>query len=164
MLLIRPATENDAALIAEISRETFTDTFAAQNTAANMQKFLSEQFSRKMLMQEVGQPGHIFFLAMIGETPAGYLFLKDIQPDETIEISRIYVCSPFIGNGVGKMLMQTAIQYAKKENKKTVWLGVWERNHRAIRFYESFGFKKFSEHDFILGDDVQCDWLMQLHL
>jgi ribosomal protein S18 acetylase RimI-like enzyme len=164
MLRIRPVAENEAALIARISRETFVDTFAAENTTTNMEKFLTEQFSTEMLVQEVGQPGHIFFLAMMGETPAGYLFLKDIQTDETIEISRIYVHRSFIGGGVGKMLMQTAIQFAKKENKKTVWLGVWKRNHRAIRFYESFGFKKFSEHDFILGDDVQLDWLMQLHL
>lgn len=161
MLLIRPATENDAALIAEISRETFADTFAAQNTAANMQKFLSEQFSKEMLMAEVGRPSNIFILAIADDIPAGYLFLKEEPGGDSIEIARIYVRRSFIGKTVGKQLMQTAIGYAKNANKTSVWLGVWERNHHAIGFYKSMGFTKYSEQDFILGDDVQNDWLMK---
>ena len=164
MLFVKPASEKEAALIADISRETFVDTFADQNTEANMQKFLAEQFSRDMVMAEPGKPNHFFYLAIQDTEPAGYLFLKDEPALDSIEISRIYVRKPFIGKGAGRLLMETAISFAKTRNKTSLWLGVWEQNHRAIRFYESFGFKKFSEHDFILGDDLQCDWLMKLIL
>jgi ribosomal protein S18 acetylase RimI-like enzyme len=167
MIQIKTATLQDAELIAHISRETFYETFAAQNTKTDMDKFMSEQFSKEQLMAEVGVNGNIFLLAYLGDEPAGYLFLKegshtDLFTSNAIEVSRLYVCSSFIGKGIGKTLMQAAIELARTQNKETIWLGVWEHNQRAIQFYLSFGFKKFSEHDFVLGNDVQRDWLMQL--
>lgn len=169
MTLLRPATPSDAALIADMSRETFYDTFAEYNTEENMQQFLSERFSREQLMDEVGRPGNLFLLAFSGEEPAGYVFLKDeshpqIPGDNALEISRLYVRRPFIGKGVGKQLMQAAVHHALETHKTFVWLAVWEHNQRAIDFYHSFGFEKFSEHDFILGKDVQNDWLMRLKI
>ena len=60
--------------------------------------------------------------------------------------------------------MDECIAIAKAKNRDYIWLGVWERNFKAIKFYERFGFKKFGEHEFVLGDDVQTDWLMALEL
>jgi ribosomal protein S18 acetylase RimI-like enzyme len=77
-----------------------------------------------------------------------------------LEIARLYAVSPMIGKGVGSLLMQKSIDTAKERNKEAVWLGVWENNHRAISFYTRWGFEKFGEQDFLLGDDVQNDWLM----
>lgn len=166
MIQIRSIEPSDAELIAVISRETFYDTFAIHNTPADMDKFMTEQFSKEQLMKEVSEPGNLFFLAYVDEVPAGYLFLKDrshqlLPSSGSVEISRLYVRKPFIGNGIGKMLMQHAIGHAAHLQKDTVWLGVWEHNQPAIAFYTSFGYRKFGEHDFILGDDVQRDWLMQ---
>lgn len=168
-LIIREAGPADAALIADLSRKTFFDTFAASNTAADMEKFMELQFSKEMLMEEVGQSGYRFFLAFSDKEPAGYIFLKDrrhplLPSADAIEVSRLYADKNFIGRGVGKALLQFAIDTAIAENKKHIWLGVWEHNQRAIRFYSSFGFVKFSEHDFLLGDDLQRDWLMQKSL
>jgi diamine N-acetyltransferase len=166
-LQIRRATEQDAALIAEISRETFYDSFAAQNTAEDMALFMEQQFATELLIKEVADKANIFFLTFSGDTPAGYSKLKPgTHPDLTdsvtaLEICRFYARKPFIGKGVGKAMMQYAIQYAEENRYHAVWLGVWEHNKRAIDFYQSFGFRKFSEHDFVLGNDVQRDWLMR---
>ena len=167
MIQIRTATAADAELIADISRETFYESFAGYNTEANMDKFLTEQFSKEKLMAEAGESGNIFLLAYADNKPAGYLFLKEgtdtaLQSTNALEISRIYSRTSFIGKGIGKALMQAAIERAISMNKDCIWLGVWENNHRAIAFYTKFGFSKFSEHDFVLGDDVQRDWLMRL--
>jgi ribosomal protein S18 acetylase RimI-like enzyme len=165
-IYIRTATTDDAELIAAISAETFYESFAAQNTKEDMEKFLTENFSKEILLAQVGIPGHIFLLAYTDDEPAGYVFLKDttaetLEEDNVIEISRIYARSSFIGKGIGKALMEAAIAQAKFLKKDSIWLGVWEHNLRAIQFYISFGFTKFSEHDFVLGNDVQRDWLMK---
>lgn len=132
-----------------------------------MDKFLSEQFTSEQLIDEVGKNGNIFLLAIKDDDVAGYIFLKenshaDLALKNVIEISRLYVRRAFIGTGTGKLLMQTAIAHAKAKNKIAIWLGVWEKNQRAIDFYQSFGFEKFSEQDFVLGDDLQRDWTMVL--
>ena len=167
MIQVKTATPQEAELIANLSRETFQETFAAYNTKTDMDKFLSEQFSKEQLMTEVGKPGNTFLLAYLDQEPAGYTFLKenthpDLRIKNAIEISRLYARNSFIGKGIGKALMLAAIDEAKEQNKETIWLGVWEHNQRAIQFYLSFGFEKFSEQDFVLGNDVQRDWVMHL--
>lgn len=130
-----------------------------------MDKFLAMQFTKEQLIAEVGVEGNSFFIAYHHDIPAGYLFLKNrshasFGNTPAIEISRLYADKAFIGKGVGKALMTTAIDFAQTACHSIVWLGVWEHNLRAIKFYTSFGFEKFDEHDFVLGDDVQRDWLM----
>jgi diamine N-acetyltransferase len=164
---LRYATTDDAALIADISRQTFYDTFAADNTEADMQKFLNEQFTKGRLMLEVGAPENIFLLAIQENNIAGYVKLREgkklaaLKNAASMEIARLYVLKEFIGKGVGKLLMQASLDIAKEKNKEVVWLGVWERNQKAITFYTAFGFQKFDECDFLLGNDLQRDWLMK---
>ncbi|HEY0065991.1 MAG TPA: GNAT family N-acetyltransferase [Flavisolibacter sp.] len=163
---IREATIDDAVLIADISRQTFYDSFAADNTKENMDKFLREQFTRGKLMLEVGTRDTTFLLAYHNSEIAGYLKLRDgrkpaaLSGMNVLEIARLYALSTMIGKGVGRLLMQKSIGTAQERNKEAVWLGVWEKNHRAIDFYTRWGFEKFGEQDFLLGDDVQNDWLM----
>lgn len=169
MVQIRLAEAGEAELIAEISRETFYDTFAVHNTVADMDKFMAEQFSTAQLVEEFSQTGHTFFLAWVDDLPAGYIFLKNKSHQAlgsvfAMEISRLYVRKSFIGKGIGKLLMQKAIAFAAQEQKEWIWLGVWEHNQTAIDFYTAFGYEKFAEHEFILGDDVQLDWLMKRNL
>ncbi len=169
-LSIRTANKDDAALIADLSRQTFYETFAAQNTKSDMEKFIAEQFSRELLMEQVSEPGNIFLIAFVDDQPAGYARLKDSENPATLgnadalEISRIYVTNTAIGTGIGKALMQECIRVAIKRNKEMIWLGVWEHNTRAISFYEKFGFSKFATHVFLLGNDPQTDWLMKKDL
>lgn len=164
---VRLATTTDALLIAELSRKTFYETFAGMNTRENMDKFMSGQFSVDKLVSEVMSNAYLFFIAYVNEKPAGYLKLSENNsPEElggrpAIEICRIYADNSFIGKGVGKALMEKALQVAAEKSKEIVWLGVWEQNQRAIDFYTRWGFEKFGTHIFQLGDDPQTDWLMK---
>ena len=169
-LTVRYATNKDAMLIADISRQTFYETFAADNSKEDMDKFLSEQFTKGKLMMEVDSSENIFLLAYSGDVVAGYAKLREAkQPEKlknakTMEIARIYAMPNMIGKGVGNLLMKTSISIAKEKGKEVIWLGVWEKNIRAIDFYKKWGFEKFDVKDFLLGDDVQCDLLMKKEL
>jgi len=169
-LTVRYATNNDATLIADISRQTFYETFAAENRKEDMDKFLREQFTKGKLIMEVGNMENIFLLVYSGDDVAGYAKLREAkQPEKlknvkTMEIARIYAMPNMIGKGVGNLLMKTSISIAKEKGKEVIWLGVWEKNIRAIDFYKKWGFEKFDVSDFLLGDDVQCDWLMKKEL
>jgi ribosomal protein S18 acetylase RimI-like enzyme len=167
---VRQASKEDAVLIADISRQTFYDTFAADNTAEDMELFLSTQFTRGKLIMEVGALGNIFLLAEEEGRVAGYVKLRESRPprslgnNKAIEIARLYSVVDKIGKGVGKLLMQASLDWAKQKGAEVVWLGVWEKNQRAIDFYTKWGFEKFDETDFLLGKDVQRDWLMRKYI
>jgi ribosomal protein S18 acetylase RimI-like enzyme len=164
---INIATIKEAELVADLSRQTFYETFAAQNTKEDMEKFMNEQFSKKKLVDEVKQPGSIFLLAEMEGNYVGYARLAispapaELANLSSIEIARIYSIQSSIGKGVGSALMKKCIEIANELNKEVIWLGVFQANHRAVAFYQRWGFEIFSEHDFILGDDVQKDWLMK---
>jgi diamine N-acetyltransferase len=164
---IREATKEDAIVIADISRQTFYETFAGENRPEDMEKFMNEQFTRGRLMLEVGQKPNTFLLAVHGDEIAGYVKLRDAEvpkslgKTEALEIARIYAVQKMIGKGVGRLLMEESLARARAMNKKVAWLGVWKQNVRAIRFYEQFGFTCFDEVDFVLGNDIQKDWLMK---
>jgi diamine N-acetyltransferase len=166
-LLIRYATTDDAKLIADISHQTFYETFAINNTKEDMHKFLNEQFTKGKLMMEVGARENLFLLAYDRHEVAGYAKLRDsrvplaLKNSHAMEVARLYAMTHKIGKGVGAALMQKSIDVAKEKGKEVLWLGVWEKNHRAIDFYTKWGFEKFDETDFLLGDDLQKDWLMK---
>ena len=166
-LTIRLATVADAELIADLSRRTFYDSFASQNTKEDMDKFMNEQFNKEALMKEVGAEGNIFLLAYANNEVGGYVQMREgekrseFENKSSIEIARIYAVQHSIGKGTGSALMQNCIDIAKELNREIIWLGVWEHNRRAIDFYTKWGFEKFAEHDFVLGSDVQTDWLMK---
>lgn len=166
-VIIRFARREDAPVIAAISRETFQSAFASQNTVEDMEKFMSEQFTAQRLMDQVGAQGNTFLMAYVDNKLVGYVrLLEGFPPQElkegpTIEIARIYAVSEVIGKGVGSALMQRCIEIAIEKKKGSIWLGVWEKNDRAIAFYTKWGFEKFGEHDFLLGNDVQRDWMMR---
>lgn len=166
-LVIREATVEDAKLIADISHQTFYETFAPHNTKEDMDKFLGQQFTKGKLILEVGAKANIFLLAYNNEEIAGYVKLRDERVPlgmgnvSALEVARLYAMTNQIGKGVGSMLMQSCIDIAKQKNKEWLWLGVWEKNQRAIDFYEKWGFEKFGEIDFLLGNDLQKDWLMK---
>lgn len=169
-LTIREATKDDAMLIADLSQQTFYDTFAADNKKEDMDLFLNKQFTKARLILEVGVPGNIFLLAYNNGEVAGYAKLregkqpKSLGTKNALEIARLYAVTTMIGKGVGRALMQACIDRARAMGKEMIWLGVWERNQRAIDFYHKWGFEKFTEWDFLLGRDLQRDWLMKKSL
>lgn len=165
---ILPVTNKQKGLLASISRQTFFDTFSPYNTPADMQLFLDKQFSVEKLEAEIDLPDNYFFIAWEGEEPMGYMRLRywpnpvyDFLPAHpSLEINRLYATQQAIGKGVGKAMMQFALDFARGQKLAWSWLGVWEKNERAIAFYHRWGFEKAGSHGFVLGTDHQSDWLM----
>lgn len=165
MISIRTFEEQEANLLADISRTSFFQTFAPDNTEENMSMFLQHQFTAERIMLEMGQPGNTHVLALYNNEPAGYVFLKQrshplLESWAALEISRIYCLQAFQGKGVGKSMMEYSIELANQLQLDTLWLAVWKENAKALAFYKSFGFQIFGETDFMLGKDLQKDWLM----
>jgi ribosomal protein S18 acetylase RimI-like enzyme len=156
----------DLPVLQEISKRTFYDSFAADNTAENMSFHLSHYFTEEKLTNEILNPCSKFFFAIKSGLPVGYLKINS-GPAQTVlpniggfEIERIYVDQSCKGAGIGKLFIGKSIELAVAAGAKFIWLGVWEHNSAAIRFYEKNGFKKFSQHIFKVGDDAQTDLLM----
>lgn len=157
----------DLQLLQEISKRTFYDSFAALNTAENMKFHLDNHFTRDKLTAEILNRDSKFFFAIQDGAPVGYLKInggeaQTILPnDQAIEIERIYVDRLFKGGGIGKIFISKAIEWATNRQAEYLWLGVWEHNDSAIRFYEKNDFEKFGAHIFRLGDDDQTDLLFR---
>jgi len=164
---IRSATTADADLLAELGARTFYDTFAADNMPENMTVYLSAAFGPEKQAAEIADLTSTFFLADINGVVVGYARLHASEtPAEVtgllpIEIGRLYAAKEWIGHGIGAALMQTCIDEAQRHGYQTLWLGVWEYNHRARAFYSKWGFVEVGSHIFLLGDDPQTDLLMQ---
>lgn len=163
-------THEQVEQLQKISRQTFTETFAADNSEADMQQYLNESFSLEKLSSELNDPGTVFYFAMLGTEVIGYLKLNfgasqtELKDDHAVEIERIYVLKAFHGKNIGQLLYAKAIEVAKQKEAAYIWLGVWEENHRAISFYKKNGFVAFDKHIFILGNDAQTDIMMKLPL
>ena len=167
MISILIATINDAEIIAAISSKTFYDSFAAQNTKEDVDKHLEEYYNVAKMKEELTDTKNIFLLAYYEEALVGYAKMREDAKEESksllqpIEIERIYSVKNMIGKGVGKALMQECLAIAKQKNKETIWLGVWEKNLAAISFYTKWGYEKFGQHIFVVGNDPQTDLLMK---
>ncbi|RAU81740.1 GNAT family N-acetyltransferase [Pontibacter arcticus] len=167
---IKKVTTEDIARLQEISRQTFTETFAEGNTEENLKQYLEEGFSLEKLTAELSNENSEFYFATENTNVIGYLKLNfgkaqtELKSKEALEIERIYVLKEYHGKKVGQVLYEFALKVAKQKDASYVWLGVWEENHRAIRFYKKNGFVAFDKHIFRLGNDEQTDIMMKLHL
>ncbi|GAB3281818.1 GNAT family N-acetyltransferase [Larkinella harenae] len=169
-ITIRKADRRDPSTVQQIGRETFVETFAEANTEANMQIYLEKNFSDAKVSAALNQPDSQLFIAWEGQTPIGYLKVNtgraqtEPQGEDALEIERIYVKKAYHGKKVGQLLYEQALAVARQQHKTYIWLGVWEKNPKAIRFYEKNGFIPFDKHIFQFGDDAQTDVLMKKEL
>jgi ribosomal protein S18 acetylase RimI-like enzyme len=167
---IEQASVDDVIRLQAISRQTFSETFAASNSEENMRQFLDEHYAINKLTDELNNPDAQFYFALANEQVIGYLKLNsgtaqtELKNENGLEIERIYVAKAFLGKKVGQLLFEKAIEIAQRRKSAYLWLGVWEKNHRAIAFYEKNGFVVFGKHIFRLGDDEQTDIMMKLEL
>ena len=167
---IRKLDITDLENLQKISITTFRETFEEVNSEEDMQKYLDENLSLERLKNELENQNSEFYFAENNGEILGYLKLnfKDAQTEKVeenhFEIERIYVLKAFLGQKIGQILFDKAIEIGREKNLEYVWLGVWEENHRAIKFYEKNGFKVFGKHKFVLGKDVQTDLLMKLKI
>jgi diamine N-acetyltransferase len=169
---IRQGTLEDAKLLTDLSYTTFWDAFAhhPKNAPDDLAHYMRQSFNIEQITAELASPNAIFLIASIEDKPAGYakLIRDSIEPGITaerpIELARLYSQQEYVGKGVGQNLMDACFERARTEGRDVMWLGVWEFNPRAQRFYEKNGFQIVGKHVFQLGEDAQTDLLMQREL
>jgi ribosomal protein S18 acetylase RimI-like enzyme len=167
---IRPATIADAARLSELGATTFREAFESDNTPEDMARYLAAAFSAERQAAEIADSDGIVLVAERGGAEGdaelvGYAHLvagphpAAVQGPAPLELRRLYVRRVGHGQGIAQALMIAAIEAARARAAETLWLGVWERNARAVAFYYKQGFTRVGEHTFVLGSDEQTDWL-----
>lgn len=163
-------TVDDLDLLVEISRRTFFNAFQNQNSPANMSAYMDQAFTHDKLLGEIRNRNSKFYFAKDGNATVGYLKINrsdaqtEFKDDSCIEIERIYIEQEHQGKGCGTFMLNEIKKIAVSEGIRFIWLGVWEKNPGAIRFYARHGFDMFSSHEFVMGNEVQIDKLMVFKL
>lgn len=169
-IIVRPVGFPELEVLRELGIRTFTETFGPHNDQAQMEQYILTSFERGKLKAELENPDSFFFIAETGGRTAGYLKLNgglaQTEPQDplALEIERIYVLASYHGKRLGQALFEKAMEVALERKVPYIWLGVWEENKRALRFYEKNGFVPFDKHLFQLGHEVQTDIMMKKSL
>jgi diamine N-acetyltransferase len=165
--VIRRAGPDDAARVAEVGARLFTQAFAVHNTAENLRAYLDSAFNETKQREEIADPANIVWIAESPDARAvGYAQVKlgsrtkELNADKSAELCRIYADSDFHGRGLGTALMATCVDAATQWGASHLWLGVFQKNPRAIAFYQKHGFRIVGEQIFTVGSDPQRDWVM----
>ena len=154
----------------QIATKTFIDAFEADNDPEDFRAYINFTFDKQKISEELNNPNMSFYLVYNMNVLVGYFKLNeneaqtDIKAAEGIEIERIYVLEGFQGNAIGQWMLNQIKLMAVSMNKSYLWLGVWEKNIKAIKFYQKHGFSKFDRHPYFIGKDKQMDWLMRFEL
>ena len=147
-IIIRQAVAQDAKLLTDLAYTTFWDAFAhhPKNAPDDLNHYMRQAFNQDQITAELADANNIFLIAEIGDEAAGYskIIIDNIEPGVTaerpVELSRLYSHQKHLGQGVGQTLMDACFERARAEDRDVMWLGVWEYNPRAQRFYEKNGF------------------------
>ena len=167
---LQKITKNNVQDLQEVSIQTFTETFKDNNSEKSLNDYLNTAYELTKLEKELENPHSEFYFAYFNNELAGYLKINinDAQSEKmgenALEVERIYIKKSFKRRGIGRHLIETAEQLAKKYQKNLMWLGVWEYNPKAIAFYETLGFKVIGAHSFFMGEEEQSDLIMSKQL
>jgi ribosomal protein S18 acetylase RimI-like enzyme len=170
VLLYEKCSLLDLPELAKISRDTFKTAFEKDNKPADFTAYLDKAFNEAQLKKELKNSATHFYWVKNKDRIIGYFKINeasaqsDFNKEGTLEVERIYVLEQYQGNSYGRQMIEFIIAYAKTEKLTAIWLGVWEHNTNAIRFYNRYGFNKTSEHPYWVGTDKQTDHIMTLHL
>lgn len=163
---IRRARADDAAALTAFARRAFIDTYISDNRPQDVHAYVEASFTPDIQRAEIADPRMAYLLAEVDGALAGYAQLRDAPPpggiavDGPMEIARFYVGAAWHGRGVAAALMRACDAHARGCGARSLWLCVWKRNARAIRFYEKCGFRLVGQMEFTMGEDVQMDHVM----
>ena len=166
MWSIRKAKPNDATRLAALAEKTFRDTFGADNTSADMDQHVLETYSAQIQTREILDPNMVTFVCELENELIAYAQLNwlpapsYVTAQRPVEIRRFYLDSPWHGQGIANALMNQVLEHVTAKNADQIWLGVWEHNPKARRFYQKMGFLEVGEHVFQLGSDPQRDLIL----
>lgn len=167
---IRRAGRDDAVLISVLATTTFYEAYCQQDESRNLAGYIAESFAVSTIIDEIDDPTSTFLIAEIDGKAVGYARLIDysttdgITGQRVIELKRIYLLERLWGSGAGEALLMHCIGSAAARGFDTIWLGVWEENQRARRFYDKFGFGQVGTLMFPYGDVVGTNLVLQKQL
>ncbi len=165
-MILRQGVAVDLALLADLSVRTFREAFESFYATEDFEDFLQGAFNAEKLRKELADPACTFLFAELEGEPVGYALVREgppepcVQGPDPIELVRIYALQKAVGKGVGPALMEACIRIAKEKGAKTLWLGVWENNPRALAFYARQGFVDVGFHTFLVGSQVDVDRIL----
>jgi diamine N-acetyltransferase len=162
---IRRVKIEDATILSELASKTFYDTFVRTCTAKDMEDFLFEYYNIEQVRKELNDVDDYFYFAEVDEIAVGYIRFKEdyshyekVNQWKALELKRLYILKDFHGKGVAQALIDFYFEYATKNNYELAWLGVWEFNFRAQKFYQKNGFMDTGDkHPFPIGSTPQTD-------
>lgn len=164
--VIRRATSGDAEALAVLAEKTFRDAFAGANDPTDMDEHCRTSFSPSIQREQILDP---LIVTLVAIDPRGHMSAyAQLRPGppaqgsapDPMELWRFYVDAAYHGRGLAQQLMEATLDAAAKGGAETLWLGVWEENGRAQKFYRKVGFTDIGSHTFTLGRDPQTDRLM----
>lgn len=167
---IRKVNQDEILLLQEIAIQTFCETFAFDNTQEQLQDFFDETYTLPALTSELADEQSETYFILVDGQAAGFLKVNwgssqtEQELADAFEIHRIYILQAYQGQGLGKQLFEFALKRARASGLSWAWLGVWEKNFKAQSLYAKYGFEKFSQHSFAVGDKVDTDWLLKKSL
>ena len=162
-ITIRQAALPDATLLAAFAAQTFTDTYRALSDAQEIADYVGEHFQPDVMAAVIADPACTVLLAWVGEALAGYAIVTATPaPDcvgtaPALKLWRLYLDEHFIGRGLGARLLREVNAEARRRGAQTLWLGVYDRNVRAVQFYERVGFAKVGGQEFLFGGQIYID-------
>lgn len=163
---VRTATPEDVEIISGLAIRTFKSAYETQLPGEALDNFIASVFSTDRIREELNHQNNTFLLAVEKSEVIGYAMLRvgphpnPVTGSKLVELARIYLDEKVIGRGYSSVLMKACLESAKAQGYGTLWLGVWEKNERAVRFYEKWGFTKVGSHEFEFGDEVHTDLVM----
>ncbi len=164
-----PITIQDTEVLQALAIRTYIDAFAHKNKPGVLESYVESAFTKTYLETQLLNKNSFWFFIQINATIVGYLKLNvgtaqtEFQDQNGLEIERIYIDTPYLNKGFGKKAIDFAISQAQKLKKNYIWLGVWEENPNAIRFYKKNGFKITGTHQYDMIAEIQTDYIMQLY-
>ena len=166
-MAIRRATPADAQTLSRVSELAFTGTFGHLYSDADLQTFLRESYAAVAYVRFLEDPAYACWLVERDGEAVGYAMAgpcglphPDVAPEDG-ELKRIYLLPQVQGGGHGDCLFQTALDWLERDGPRTLWIGVWSENHRALRFYARHGFEKAGEYEFIVGSSRDHEFILR---
>jgi diamine N-acetyltransferase len=170
MVAIKQVKISDVDVLRQVAIKTYIDTFAPYNTQENMDAYLLEAYNPDRMKKELEENGSTAWIAWDDDQPAGFARMRNSDEvaqtlgKNAIELQRLYVLPEYKRKKIGSLLMDHIVNHAINGKFEWLWLGVWEKNFNAQSFYANWGFEKFGEHVFQMGDDPQIDWMLAVNL
>lgn len=161
--LLRRAAPADAAALAELAATTFREAYLATNAPEDVEAYIRDNYAVEQMAADLADPSNLTWFALQGETPVGFLTLRPgattpaVTGARPMQLHRIYVLAALYGQGQGAALMQKAVDEGRRLGCTTLWLSVWDQNHRALAFYEKWGFAFVGTKPFLFGGEMYED-------